>query len=109
MQNIVERLLNGDRRALARMVTLIESETPQVRRYLAELHQHGGRAHIVGVTGAPGAGKGGRPAWGAAAYSERQRFGIHRWGLARVAAPGRDRGDPGGAGKALAKWLLRVV
>ena len=57
MQNIVERLLQGDRRALARMVTLIENGIPQARRYLAELHQHSGRAHIVGVTGAPGAGK----------------------------------------------------
>lgn len=57
MQNIVERLLNGDRRALARMVTLIENEAPQARRYLTELHQHSGRAHIIGVTGSPGAGK----------------------------------------------------
>jgi LAO/AO transport system kinase len=57
LQNIVERLLSGDRRALARMVTLIESETPSARQYLAELHQHAGRAHIIGVTGAPGAGK----------------------------------------------------
>src|SRR5437660_3454474 len=57
LQNIVERLLNGDRRALARMVTLIENEAPPARRYLANLHQHAGRAHIVGVTGAPGAGK----------------------------------------------------
>ena len=57
MQDIVERLLNGDRRALARMVTLIENEAPPARRYLAELHQHAGRAHLVGVTGAPGAGK----------------------------------------------------
>ncbi|HXZ05445.1 MAG TPA: methylmalonyl Co-A mutase-associated GTPase MeaB [Ktedonobacteraceae bacterium] len=57
MQDIAERLLNGDRRALARMVTLIENESPQARRYLAELHQKAGRAHIIGVTGAPGAGK----------------------------------------------------
>ena len=57
MQNIVERLLDGDRRALARMVTLIENEIPQTHRYLAELHRYAGRAHIVGVTGAPGAGK----------------------------------------------------
>src|SRR2546421_1022160 len=57
MQNITERLLSGDRRALARMVTLIENEAPQARRYLAELHQNAGRAHIIGVTGAPGAGK----------------------------------------------------
>ena len=39
------------------MVTLIEAEAPPARRYLAELHQHAGRAHIIGVTGAPGAGK----------------------------------------------------
>ncbi len=57
MQNIVERLLSGDRRALARMVTLIENEVPQAQNYLAELHQHAGKAHIVGVTGSPGAGK----------------------------------------------------
>jgi LAO/AO transport system kinase len=57
LQNIAERLLSGDRRALARMVTLIENEAPQARRYLAELHQNAGLAHIIGVTGAPGAGK----------------------------------------------------
>jgi len=39
------------------MVTLIENEAPQAHRYLAELHQNAGRAHIIGVTGAPGAGK----------------------------------------------------
>lgn len=57
MQNITERLLSGDRRALARMVTLIENESPLAHRYLAELHQSAGRGHIIGVTGAPGAGK----------------------------------------------------
>lgn len=57
MQNLIERLLSGDRRALARMVTLIENETPQARQHLSELHRSAGRAHIVGVTGAPGAGK----------------------------------------------------
>jgi LAO/AO transport system kinase len=39
------------------MVTLIEAAAPQARHYLAELHQHTGHAHIVGVTGSPGAGK----------------------------------------------------
>ncbi len=57
MQNLVERLLDGDRRALARMVTLIENDMPVARRYLAELHLRAGNAQIVGVTGAPGAGK----------------------------------------------------
>lgn len=57
MQDIVERLLQGDRRALARMVTLIENDAPVARDYLRELHRHSGQAHIIGVTGAPGAGK----------------------------------------------------
>jgi LAO/AO transport system kinase len=57
LHNLVERMLSGDRRALARMVTLIENEAPPARRYLSELHQYAGRAHLVGVTGAPGAGK----------------------------------------------------
>jgi LAO/AO transport system kinase len=57
LQNLVERLLDGDRRALARMVTLIENDMPVARRYLAELHMRAGNAQIVGVTGAPGAGK----------------------------------------------------
>src|SRR5215467_3312567 len=39
------------------MVTLIENEIAQTQHYLAELHRYAGRAHIVGVTGAPGAGK----------------------------------------------------
>ena len=57
MQNITERLLYGDRPALSRLVTFIENDSPQARLYLAELHQSAGRAHIIGVTGAPGAGK----------------------------------------------------
>jgi LAO/AO transport system kinase len=57
LQNIIERLLQGDRRALARMVTLIENEAPAASRYLAELHRYSGNAHIIGVTGSPGAGK----------------------------------------------------
>jgi LAO/AO transport system kinase len=39
------------------MVTLIENDSPVARRYLRELHRHSGQAHIIGVTGAPGAGK----------------------------------------------------
>jgi LAO/AO transport system kinase len=55
--DLVERLLAGDRRALARIVTLIENRAPESRSILARLHAHGGRAHVVGMTGSPGAGK----------------------------------------------------
>ena len=54
---MVERVLSGDRRALARLVTLIENEAPEAREYLAALYPQTGRAQIIGVTGSPGAGK----------------------------------------------------
>ncbi len=55
--DLAERLLQGDRRALARVVTLIENDAPEAHDYLAQLYLHSGRAHIIGVTGSPGAGK----------------------------------------------------
>src|SRR5512136_2520544 len=54
---LVERLLKGDRRAAARIITLIENGDPSARGALSELYPHTGRAHIIGVTGAPGTGK----------------------------------------------------
>src|SRR5215470_7339036 len=54
---IVDRLRSGDRRALARVVSLIENHAEEARQILAQLHAHGGQAHIVGFTGSPGAGK----------------------------------------------------
>jgi LAO/AO transport system kinase len=53
----VERVLQGDRRALARLVTRIENASPGAIEALSLLYPHTGRAHIVGVTGAPGCGK----------------------------------------------------
>lgn len=54
---LVERLLAGDRRALARTLSLVEDDGSDARAALAALYPHTGRAHIVGVTGAPGTGK----------------------------------------------------
>jgi LAO/AO transport system kinase len=54
---IVDRLHSGDRRALARVVSLIENHAEEARQILAQLHTYGGHAHIVGLTGSPGAGK----------------------------------------------------
>lgn len=47
----------GDRRALARLLTFVESETEGVDVALAQLYPHTGKAHWVGITGAPGTGK----------------------------------------------------
>jgi len=56
-QDLVDRVLAGDRRAIARAITTIENDGPEARELLAALFPHTGRAHIVGVTGAPGTGK----------------------------------------------------
>jgi len=54
---IVTQALSGERRAIARLITVMESGEEQARQVLAELYPHTGRAHIVGITGAPGTGK----------------------------------------------------
>ncbi len=54
---LVERLLTGDRRAIARLITIIENDGAEAQEALAALYPHTGQAHIVGVTGAPGTGK----------------------------------------------------
>jgi LAO/AO transport system kinase len=54
---LVERLLSGDRRALARIISRIEGEDPEVRDMISELYPHTGEAITVGFTGPPGVGK----------------------------------------------------
>lgn len=50
-------VLAGDRRALARLMSLVEQEAEAGRAALRDLYPHTGRAHVVGVTGPPGSGK----------------------------------------------------
>ncbi|MFB3916325.1 MAG: methylmalonyl Co-A mutase-associated GTPase MeaB [Terriglobales bacterium] len=56
-QSLVSRLRNGDTRALARVITAVENRTPEALALLKELFPHSGKARIIGLTGAPGAGK----------------------------------------------------
>lgn len=53
----VEALLAGDRRALARVITLVESDRPAGLEALRRLYSHTGRGHTIGITGPPGSGK----------------------------------------------------
>ncbi len=57
MQDLVAELLKGNRRAAARMISLVENDDPQKRELLKDLYPHTGNAYVVGVTGAPGSGK----------------------------------------------------
>ena len=52
-----ERVLQGDARAVARAISLIEDEAPQGAELVRRVFARTGRAYLVGVTGAPGAGK----------------------------------------------------
>jgi len=54
---VANGVLEGKRRALAQLITMIEDEDPAATKALAELYKHTGHAHIIGVTGPPGSGK----------------------------------------------------
>ena len=56
-RQLVEQVLAGRRRAIARAISLVEDDGPEAQAALAALHPHTGQAHIVGVTGPPGSGK----------------------------------------------------
>jgi len=53
----VSKLLDGDKRTAAKMITLIENNGEGKQKLLSEIYTHTGRAHVIGVTGSPGAGK----------------------------------------------------
>lgn len=55
--DLAERILEGDRRALARVITLLENQAPEAEQWLRALYPHGGKAYTIGITGPPGAGK----------------------------------------------------
>jgi len=54
---LAERLISGDKRALARAITLIESDDPAGWELVREVYPRTGKARIVGFTGPPGVGK----------------------------------------------------
>ncbi|HLM50914.1 MAG TPA: methylmalonyl Co-A mutase-associated GTPase MeaB [Solirubrobacteraceae bacterium] len=56
-KTLAERLLEGDKRALARAITLVENDDPEGWRLVREVYPHTGRAAVVGLTGPPGVGK----------------------------------------------------
>jgi LAO/AO transport system kinase len=56
-ETLTEGLLDGQHRALARVITKIENREPGYRDLVSRLHKHTGHADIIGITGSPGAGK----------------------------------------------------
>jgi GTPase len=54
---LVARMLQGDRVALAKLMTLVENRHPDTATVMSLIHERCGRAYAIGVTGPPGAGK----------------------------------------------------
>lgn len=57
MLEYVDKLLQGDRRSAAKLITLIENDGPAKQEVMSRIYPHTGRAYVIGLTGSPGAGK----------------------------------------------------
>lgn len=57
LESLLTSALDGDRRALAKLLTVIERGDQDSKQVLAATYGRGGRAHVIGITGPPGAGK----------------------------------------------------
>ena len=55
--SLAQRLLAGDKRALARGISLVENDDPAGWELVREVYPHTGKAAVMGFTGPPGAGK----------------------------------------------------
>ena len=55
--DIEKRILNHDKRAAARLISMVENKDPEGLRILQNLYSHSGNAYVIGITGPPGAGK----------------------------------------------------
>jgi LAO/AO transport system kinase len=57
VEKLSENVLAGDRRALARAISVVEDGGPDATTLVKRLFAHSGRAHLIGITGSPGVGK----------------------------------------------------
>ncbi|MEQ6900147.1 methylmalonyl Co-A mutase-associated GTPase MeaB [Nocardioides sp. YIM 152588] len=57
VDDLVARACQGQARAIGRLISLVEDDSPLLREAMAALAPHAGRAQVVGLTGAPGVGK----------------------------------------------------
>jgi len=55
--NLVDQMLEGNVKALTRLITLIENQSSEIIKIMPKIYKKGGQALVVGITGPPGAGK----------------------------------------------------
>ena len=56
-EEIAQGVLAGNRRSIARAITIIENDNTETQKLIASVYSHTGKAHIIGLTGPPGSGK----------------------------------------------------
>lgn len=56
-EELIEGVFSGDKRCIARAITVIENNLPEAKKIVATIFAHTGKAHIIGLTGPGGAGK----------------------------------------------------
>lgn len=54
---LIQRMLAGEKRACAKLITVVENNPEGAEKILREVHSYTGSAHVIGITGPPGAGK----------------------------------------------------
>jgi len=57
MNDLTSKILNGDPRSIARLITLTENNDPQAPKIMKNIHPYTGKAHVIGITGVMGSGK----------------------------------------------------
>ncbi len=57
MTDLSEKVISGDHRSIARLITLVENDAPDAVEIMKQLHPHTGQASVIGVTGVMGSGK----------------------------------------------------
>ena len=55
--NLIDKLIKGDTRAAARLITLVENDIQLAEKIINSIYKYTGNAYILGITGAPGSGK----------------------------------------------------
>ncbi|MGB9714128.1 MAG: methylmalonyl Co-A mutase-associated GTPase MeaB [Candidatus Bathyarchaeales archaeon] len=57
VEEITQGVLAGDRRSIAKAITIVESNAPEAQKLRSQIYPHTGKAHVIGLTGPGGSGK----------------------------------------------------
>lgn len=57
LEQLIKKALGGDTRSIARLISLVESDSPYAENIMKTIYPCSGKAHFIGITGSPGAGK----------------------------------------------------